>query len=112
MEHSAGAAVEPYQQIGVVLEDTPLDKGRDIGAEFLDLEAGDIFGEVFRVGSDVAQTVRRAGFRRIDAPERLLVTLALDFAGKPTLRILDDAIFRIFPSAPPRAISRASFTMG
>ena len=90
MQDPLGAALEAKEHIGVVVEEASLDKGRDVGREFLDAQTGDVFGEIFGMGADVADAAGGAGALGIGAPGGLFLAGFLDARGQPALRILHD----------------------
>jgi hypothetical protein len=54
VEDAFGSVFEAEEDIGVIVEEAAIDERSDVGGEFRDLEAGDVFREVFGVGTDVA----------------------------------------------------------
>ena len=55
----------------------------------LDLEPGDVAGELVRMRADVADAAARARARRVGAPLGLLLAGGLERLGQPVLRVLD-----------------------
>ncbi len=90
MENAFGAAFVAHEHVAVVVEFAAFDEGGEIGAEGVDLESGDVAGEIFGMGADVAHTTGGAAAFRIGAPGGLFVIGCFDEAGKPALRVFDD----------------------
>ena len=90
MENPFSAALEAQQDIAVVVELTAVDEGGDVGGEFGDVQAGDVFGEVFGVGADVTDAAGGAAFGRIRAPRGLFLTAFFESGSQPSLWVFDD----------------------
>ena len=67
----------------------PGDEGRHLGAQLVDLEAGDVSAQVLGVDADVAGAVGGPGLRGIHAPHVDPARPALDELREPALRVLD-----------------------
>ena len=90
VQHAFGAAFEAEQHVAVVIQLAALDKSRDVGGEFLNLETGDVFGEVLGMRADITHAAGRAAAFGIGAPTGLFLPGDFDARGQPALRILDD----------------------
>ena len=86
-EHAAGAALEPHQHVGVVVEPAPGNERCEIRRHRLDFESGHEQREIMRVHAYVGETGRRAGARRIGAPFRLFLTGGVNRLRQPILDI-------------------------
>src|ERR1035438_9557271 len=74
-----------------VVKGRRLDDDRaQVRAELLDPQAGDVAGEVFRMGAEVGHAARGAAPLGNRAPRGLLHARALDGLGEPPLGVFDD----------------------
>ena len=112
VQHAFRAALEAQQHVAVVVELAAFDEGGEVGGEFADLQAGDVFGEVLGVRADVADAAGGAAALGVGAParpasgRRLRCRVASQPCGYSTTTL------RILPSLPAATISRASLTSG
>jgi hypothetical protein len=98
------------EAVAVVVEPAAFHEGGEVGADFLDLEAGDVAGEVGGVGADVAHAA--GGAARFGSVRQAACLLVGALEGlEPALRILDDDLADV-AEVPLRTSSRACFTMG
>src|SRR5438046_9398868 len=90
VQHAFRTSFEAEQHVAVVIQLAALDKSRDVGGEFLNLETGDVFGEVLGMRADITHAAGRAAAFGIGAPTGLFLPGDFDARGQPALRILDD----------------------
>ena len=60
MQDALGAVVQTQQDVDVVVEPPAFDENRRVGRQFLDLQAGDVFDQIFGMSPDVADAPARA----------------------------------------------------
>ena len=90
VQDAFGAVVETEQHVAVVVELAAFDEGGDVGGEFVDLQAGDVFGEILGVGADVADAARGAALVWGRCARRPVFGRGFEARGQPALRIFDD----------------------
>ena len=112
MKDTLGAAGETEQDVGVVVEFAALDKTGEVGGEFADLEAGDVFGEIFGVSPDVTDATAGAGSFWIGAPAGLFLAGGLETCREPALGIFDDDFPDFSELAIPARSREASGRIG
>ena len=87
-QHATGAVGEAQQQVGIVVEGSARHQRAEVGAQALDLQAGDRGDQVLRVRADVADGARRPTARGVQTPAGLLVAAVLERGGEPALAVL------------------------
>src|SRR5271165_5639641 len=78
VEHPLCSALEPQEDVAVVVEPAAAHKRAQVRAELLDPESGDVAGEVLGVGPDVPHAARRSALPWVGPPDGLLEAGALD----------------------------------
>src|SRR6266508_2881633 len=73
MQHPFLSAFEAQQDVAVIVELAAFDKSCDIGGQFLDLQAGDVLSEIFRVRADVAHGTGGAAAFGVSPPAGLFL---------------------------------------
>src|SRR5690606_3009581 len=87
VQDSLGTTFESEQHIDVVVQLATFHKRSDVGGEFLDLQAGDVFGQIFGMGADIADTPPCSAPFRVGAPGGLFLTRGFDASSEPALRV-------------------------
>ncbi len=90
VQNSFGAVVETEEDVDVVIEDAAFDEGGDVGSEFFDFYAGDVFGKIFGVRADVADAAPCSALFGVGAPEGLFLAEDFKARGKPALWVFDN----------------------
>ena len=90
MQHALGAIGEAQQHVAVIIKLATFHKGSDVRGQLLDLQAGDVLGEILRVSANIANATGGAAAFWVGAPVGLLLATGLQPRGQPALRILDD----------------------
>lgn len=90
MEDAFGCAVVAQKDVAVVVEPAAGDEGGEVGAEAVDAQAGDVFGEVFCVCADVAHAAGSTGAGGVGAPGGLFLAGVFKWCGKPALGVFDE----------------------
>ena len=105
-QHAAGASCESQQQVPVVIEAAAGDERGEVGAQALELEAGDARQQVFGVRADVADRAGDAAPGWVGAPVGLLVGLGLELCREPSLVVFDDDLAELADRAGAHHLTR------
>jgi hypothetical protein len=111
VQHALRAALVAHEDVAVVVELAALHEGREVGAERIDVQAGDVAREVFGVRADVAHAAGGAAALRVGAPAACFWPVASSRVESQPCGYSTTTL-RIGPSAPLRTSSRACFTIG
>ena len=68
MQDSFGALVEAKQAVAIIVESASLDKSRQIGTDLLNLQSGNVFGEMAGMRTDIAHAASGPALLWIRAP--------------------------------------------